>query len=132
GGSNTQDVYNFTAPLKRRKVFPVKGHSRPNRPILSGKPTQVDINWRGKTAKRAAELWFVGPDTAKDYLQARWKRVEGAGAIHFPEGLPESFFKGLTAEYRTYGYKRGRKVSWWEQKKGEPNEPLDLVVYNLG
>jgi len=132
GGSNTQDVYNFTAPLKRRKVFPVKGHSRPNRPILSGKPTQVDINWRGKTSKRAAELWFVGPDTAKDYLQARWKRVEGAGAIHFPEGLPESFFKGLTAEYRTYGYKRGRKVSWWEQKKGEPNEPLDLVVYNLG
>lgn len=132
GGSNTQDVYNFTAPLKRRKIFPVKGHSRPNRPILSGKPTAVDINWRGKTEKRAAELWLVGPDTAKDYLQARWKRTQGPGAIHFPADLPESFYKGLTAEYRTYGYKRGRKVSWWEQKKGEANEPLDLTVYNLG
>ncbi|MCC2673061.1 MAG: terminase GpA [Ramlibacter sp.] len=132
GGSNTQDVYNFTSALKRRKVFPVKGHSRPNRPILSGKPTQVDINWRGKSEKRAAELWLVGPDTAKDYLQARWKRTAGPGAIHFPDGLPESFFKGITAEYRTYGYKRGRKVSWWEQKKGEANEPLDLTVYNLG
>lgn len=132
GGSNTQDVYNFTARLKRRKVFPVKGHSRPNRPILSGKPTQVDINWRGKTEKRAAELWLVGPDTAKDYLQARWKRTAGPGAIHFPDGLPESFYKGITAEYRTYGYKRGRKVSWWAQKKGEANEPLDLAVYNLG
>lgn len=132
GGSNTQDVYNFTAPLKRRKIFPVKGHSRPNRPILSGKPTAVDINWRGKTEKRAAELWLVGPDTAKDYLQARWKRTAGPGAIHFPDGLPESFYKGITAEYRTYGYKRGRKVSWWAQKKGEANEPLDLTVYNLG
>ena len=132
GGSNTQDVYNFVAPLKRRKVFPVKGHSRPNRPILSGKPTPVDINWRGKTEKKGADLWLVGPDTAKDYLQARWKRTEGPGAIHFPADLPESYYKGLTAEYRTYGYKRGRKVSWWEQKKGEANEPLDLTVYNLG
>lgn len=138
GGSNTQDVYNFVAPLRRRKVFPVKGHSRPNRPILSGKPTLVDINWRGKTEKKGAELWLVGPDTAKDYLQARWKRTAGPGAVHFPGGvndqggLPESWYKGLTAEYRTYGYKRGRKVSWWEQKKGEANEPLDLTVYNLG
>lgn len=132
GGSNTQDVYNFVAPLKRRRVYAVKGHSRPNRPILSSKPTLVDITWRGKTAKRGAELWFVGPDTAKDYLQARWKRTSGPGAVHFSKDLPESYYKGLTAEYRTYGYKKGRKVSWWEQKKGEPNEPLDLMNYNLG
>jgi len=51
--------------------------------------------------------------------------------MHFSQSLPESWFKGLTAEYRTSGFKRGRKVSWWEQKKGEPNEPLDLSVYNL-
>lgn len=132
GGSNTQDVYNFTAPLKRRKVFAVKGHSRPNRPILSSKPTLVDVNWRGQTSKHGAELWFIGPDTAKDYLQSRWKRASGPGAVHFSRDLPESYFKGLTAEYRTFGYKRGRKVSWWEQKKGEPNEPLDLMNYNLG
>lgn len=132
GGSNTQDVYNFTAALQRRNIFAVKGHSRPNRPILSSKPTMVDITWRGKTAKHGAQLWFVGPDTAKDYLQARWSRADGAGAMHFSKDLPESYFKGLTAEYRTTGYKRGRKVTWWEQKKGEPNEPLDLAVYNLG
>lgn len=132
GGSNTQDVYNFTVPLRRRNVFAVKGHSRPNRPILSGKPTLVDLNFRGQTAKRGAELWLVGPDTAKDYLQARWKRDSGPGAVHFSTDLPDSYYKGLTAEYRTYGYKRGRKVSWWEQKRGEPNEPLDLMVYNLG
>lgn len=132
GGSNTQDVYNFTAPLKRRRVFAVKGHSRPNRPILSGKPSLVDLNWKGKTAKKGAELWLVGPDTCKDYLQARWKRPSGPGAVHFSKDLPEAYFKGLTAEYRTYGYKRGRKVSWWAQKKGEANEPLDLMNYNLG
>jgi phage terminase large subunit GpA-like protein len=132
GGSNTQDVYNFTSLRKRRNVYAVKGHSRPNRPIVSAKPSQVDVTWRGKTEKRGAQLWMIGPDTSKDYLQARWKRTAGAGAVHFSSELPESYYKGLTAEYRTYGYKRGRKVSWWEQKKGEANEPLDLMVYNLG
>jgi phage terminase large subunit GpA-like protein len=132
GGSATQDVYAFVGPLKRRNIFAVKGASRPNRPILAGKPTLVDVHWRGTTQKHGAQLWMVGTDTAKDYLQARWARPRGPGAIHFPANLPESFYRGLTAEYRTYGYKRGRKVSWWEKKKGEANEPLDLTVYNLG
>ncbi len=132
GGSATQDVYNFTASKKHRNIYAVKGHSRPNRPILSSKPTIVDVNWRGKSAPGGVQLWFVGPDTAKDYLQARWKRPSGPGAVHFSNELPESYYKGLTAEYRTFGYKRGRKVSWWEQKKGEANEPLDLMNYNLG
>ena len=132
GGSNTQDVYNFTSSRKRRNVFAVKGHSRPNRPIVSGKPSQVDVDWRGKTVKKGAQLWLIGPDTAKDHLQSRWTRTTGPGAVHFSKDLPETYFKGLTAEFRTYGYKRGRKVSWWEKKKGEANEPLDLMVYNLG
>lgn len=131
GGSNTQDVYNFTASRKRRNIFAIKGHSRPDRPILSSKPSLVDITWRGQTHKQGAQLWFVGPDTAKDYLQARWARASGPGTVHFSGDLPESYYKGLTAEYRTFDYKRGRKVSWWEQKKGEPNEPLDLMNYNL-
>lgn len=132
GGSNTQDVYNFAYSRKRRNIFAIKGHSRPNRPILSSKPTLVDVTWRGKTEKHGAQLWFIGPDTAKDYLQARWNRTSGGGAVHFSSDLPESYYKGLTAEYRTSGYKRGRKTSWWAQKKGEPNEPLDLMNYNLG
>lgn len=131
GGSNTQDVYNFCGPRKRRNIYAIKGHSRPNRPILSSKPSLVDINWRGQTQKQGAQLWFVGPDTGKDYLQARWARATGPGAVHFSSDLPESYYKGLTSEYRTYGYKRGHKVSWWEKKKGEANEPLDLMNYNL-
>jgi phage terminase large subunit GpA-like protein len=130
-GGTTQDVYNYTATRRRQKIFPVKGASRPNRPIISGKPTRVDINHRGGFQRGAAELWFAGTDTAKDYLLARWKRTKGPGAIHFPADLPESFYKGLVAEYLTFVYKRGRKVRIWEKKKGEANEPLDLTVYNL-
>lgn len=131
-GGTAQDVYLFTGPRRRRNIFSVKGHSRPGRPILSAKPTLVDIDHRGKSQKQGAQLWFVGPDTAKDYLQARWDRSAGPGAVHFSQQLPDAYFKGLTAEYRTTKFKRGRKVSYWEQKKGEANEPLDLMVYNLG
>jgi phage terminase large subunit GpA-like protein len=132
GGSNTQDVYNFTQSRRRRNIFSIKGDAnKKNRPIIGNKPTNVDVNWRGKTERKGAQLWIIGTDTAKDYLQARWSKANGPGALHFTQDLQEAWFKGLTAEYRTSGYKRGRKVSWWEQKKGEANEPLDLSVYNL-
>lgn len=132
GGGNTQDVYNFTQTRRRRGIYAIKGDAnKKNRPIVGNKPTNVDVNHRGKMERKGAQLWIIGTDTAKDHLQARWSKAAGPGAMHFSQELPESWFKGLTAEYRTTGYKRGRKVSWWEQKKGEPNEPLDLTVYNL-
>lgn len=132
GGGNTQDVYNFTQNKRRRNIYAIKGDAnKKNRPIIGNKPTNVDVNWRGKVERKGAQLWIIGTDTAKDYLQSRWSKAQGFGALHFSQDLPESWFKGLTSEYRTSGYKRGRKLSWWEQKKGEPNEPLDLAVYNL-
>ncbi len=131
GGGHTQDVYNFTYSRRRRGVFAIKGESRPNRPIICKKPTIIDINYRGKVEKRGGQLWFVGTDTAKDYLASRWQRSAGAGTVHFSDNLPEDYYKQLTAEYRVSVYKRGRKVSVWEKKNGDRNEALDLMVYNL-
>lgn len=132
GGHHTQEVYNFTQPRRHRNVYAIKGDAnKRNRPIIGNKPSNVGVDKRGKTERNGVKLWIIGTDTAKDYLQTRWSKAQGPGAMHFSQYLPESWFKGLTAEYRTSGFKRGRKVSWWEQKKGEPNEPLDLTVYNL-
>lgn len=131
GGSHTQEVYNFTARRRNRKIFAIKGASKENRPIICAKPTIVDINHRGKVEKRGAQLWFIGTDTAKDYLASRWKRSNGPGATHFSVDLPEDYYKQLTAEYRTMVIKRGRKVSVWEKKQNDRNEALDLMVYNL-
>lgn len=131
GGGHTQDVYNFTYSRRRRGVFAIKGESRPARPIICKKPTIVDINFRGKVEKRGGQLWFIGTDTAKDYLASRWQRSAGPGAVHFSTDLPEDYYKQLTAEFRIALYKRGRKVSVWEKKPGDRNEALDLMVYNL-
>jgi phage terminase large subunit GpA-like protein len=140
GGTATQEVYSFTRPRRRLHVYPIKGASRPGRPILSSKPSIIDFNWRGVTEKGGVKLWLIGTDTAKDYLAARWKKSSGPGAVHFSKDLltktsaddpTPDYFDGLTAEYRTGGYKRGHRVTWWEKKKGHANEPLDLMVYNL-
>ena len=131
GGAHTQDVYNFTYSQRRNHVFAIKGASRPNRPIISAKPTIVDINPRGKVEKRGGQLWLIGTDTAKDYLAGRWSIDAGPGAVHFPSNLTEDYFKQLTAEFRVTKYKRGHKISSWEKKAGDRNEALDLMVYNL-
>lgn len=131
GGGHTQDVYNYTYVRRRNRVFALKGESRPAKPIICTKPTLVDINYRGKVEKRGGQLWWIGTDTAKDYLASRWARPSGAGAVHFAVNLPEEYYKQLTAEYRIHVYRRGRKVSVWEKKNGDRNEALDLMVYNL-
>lgn len=131
GGTATQEVYNFTRARRRQHIYPIKGASRPNRPILSSKPSLLDFNWRGNVEKGGIRLWHIGTDTAKDYLAARWKKASGPGAAHFSKDLPEDYYKQLVSEYRTGGYKRGHRVTWWEKKKGDRNEALDLTVYNL-
>jgi phage terminase large subunit GpA-like protein len=85
----------------------------------------------GKVMPHGAKLWLIGTDTAKDYLAGRYKVVEGPGATHFPEGLPDDYYDQLTAEYSITVYKRGRKVTVWEKKKSARNEAGDLMVYNL-
>jgi phage terminase large subunit GpA-like protein len=131
GGTATQDVYNFARGRSRNHIYPIKGHSKPNRPILSLKPSIVDFNWRGQTEVRGVKLWFIGTDTAKDYLAARWAKSSGAGAVHFSQDLDADYFNQLTAEYRTGGFKRGFRKSWWEKKANAANEALDLMIYNL-
>lgn len=131
GGTATQEVYNFTAPRQRRNIFAIKGASRPNRPIVSSKPTLVGVNNKGQIEKHGAKMWYIGTDTAKDYLAARWQKAAGPGAVHFSDQLEEGYYKQLTAEYRTTVYKRGRPVSVWEKKQSDRNEAGDLMVYNL-
>lgn len=131
GGANTQDVYNFTRLRQHRHIFSIKGASQPGKPILSTKPSDMDVSWNGKIEKGGVKLWMIGTDTAKDYLAARYRLSAGPGAVHFSDDLTDDYYKQLTAEYRVFTYKRGRKVSVWDKKKADRNEACDLMVYNL-
>ena len=130
GGNATQEVYNYTRTKRHRHVYAIKGASRPGRPILSSKPSKVEVRWNGRIEPYGADLWFVGTDTAKDYLANRWRVKTGAGQIHFSDQLGEDFYRQITAEYRVTVWKHGHRLSRWEKKQADRNEVLDLMVYN--
>jgi phage terminase large subunit GpA-like protein len=53
-GFATQDVYDFARTRRRRRildqaqaVLAVKGHARPGRPVIAGKPSKVEVTARG-------------------------------------------------------------------------------------
>jgi phage terminase large subunit GpA-like protein len=130
-GYSTHDVYGYIRGKKRRKILAIKGANRPNKPIISSRPSLVDVRTNGKTDPKGCELWTIGTDTAKQYLWERWALRTGAGAMHFSNDLPIEFFDGLVSENRVIKYSKGARVVTWEKPNGARNEPLDLSVYNL-
>ena len=132
GGNATQEVYNYTRTKKHRHIYAIKGASKPGRPILSSKPSTVEVRWNGRVEPNGAQLWFIGTDTAKDYLANRWRATTGTGQMHFSHQLTEDFYKQITAEYRVTVWKNGHRISRWEKKQADRNEVGDLFVYNTG
>lgn len=128
-GYRSQVVYDFCRRWQHRFVLAVKGVSRPGKAIL-GRPSAQDVNHRGVTIKNGVQLWPVGVDQAKARIYARLA-IEGGGpgAMHFPVGLPDEYFEGLTAERLVTRYHHGYPKQVWEKDAGARNEPLDLEVY---
>lgn len=130
GGHFTSEVYAYCRDRRAHNVFAIKGQSqRGKQPI--GKPSKVDLNWKGRTIKSGAEVYPVGSDTIKSTIFARLKLNEpGPGFLHFHAELPKDYFDQLTAEKQITKYVKGFPVREWVKKSGARNEALDVMVYN--
>jgi phage terminase large subunit GpA-like protein len=131
GGRHTDEVYQFCRVRRWRNVFAIKGASKPGKPVIAQRPSMVDVTWKGQTERNGAELWFVGTDTAKDWIYNRYPFESGPGALHFANDLPDDFFTQCVAERKVARYVRGHKRIEWVKGKAERNEALDLMVYCL-
>lgn len=131
GGHHTHEVYQFARVRRWRNVFALKGASKPGRPVIAQRPSQVDVTWKGQTERNGAELWIVGTDTAKDWIYNRYTFEKGPGALHFAKDLPDEFFQQCVAERKVARYVKGYKRIEWVKGKADRNEALDLMVYNL-
>jgi phage terminase large subunit GpA-like protein len=131
GGHHTDEVYQFCRLRRWRNVFAVKGASKPGRPVIAQRPSMVDVTWKGLTERNGAELWFIGTDTAKDWIYNRYPLEDGPGALHFANDLPDDFFAQCVAERKVTRYVKGYKKIEWVKGKAERNEALDLMVYSL-
>ena len=119
------EVTNFTRTRKARHIFATKGYDTPGRPII-GHPTLVDVSWRGKMWKGGAEQYPLGASTAKHALYERVRADEKALVsdrhVHFPEALPEEYFRQLTAET----FDPSKHKGW--VKTYDRNEALDTFI----
>lgn len=131
GGHHTQEVYNFCRVNAWRKVIAIKGQSQAGKAVI-GKPSDVDVNYRGIKLKRGAKVWPVGADTAKQVLYGRLRLSQhGPGYVHLPNWLPAEEYEQLTAERLVTKYHKGRPRLEWIKPPGRRNEALDCAVYAL-
>lgn len=122
-GFTAEEVYFACMRRNRGRIgwIPIKGSNQFDAPIFQ-QPTRAPRP--GQTRP-----WLIGVSRIKrivyDYLN---KQEEGPGFMHFPEGRPDSYYKGLTAEklvtVRTKGFPR---LEW--HKRHDRNEPLDCRTY---
>lgn len=127
GGHFANQVYKFCKQRTTRRVFAIRGASKPDAPYI---PNATHNN------REKAPLFVVNVDTGKSLLYQRLQvEKPGPGYCHFPsddgKGYDETYFKGLTAEKMVMTYKRGRACYVWTLKDSgyRRNEPLDLRNY---
>ncbi len=124
GGHYPAKVYEFTKTRfipKVRYVFSIKGASSYNQPIVSA-----------PSKKQGAYLFVVGTDTAKDHLNECLKtELPGAGYVHFPLTMPESYFHQLCSESKVTEWFKGKRRKVWKNTSRARNEALDTFVYSI-
>ena len=129
GGHATAEVYQYARERKAQGVIAIKGQSQRGKPPI-GKPSAVDINAKGRTLKRSAQVYPVGADTIKTTLFGRLRHNEpGPGYLHFHAQTGAEYFEQLTAEKQSLRYVKGFAVREWVKKPSARNEALDCLVY---
>jgi phage terminase large subunit GpA-like protein len=128
-GNTTHWVRAFARKWRAaRRVIALKGQAVAGKPLL-GKPTDQDVNWRGKVIRGGVQLWPMGSDTGKAAFYARLRIDEpGPGYVHLPTGLADEEFAQLTAEKLVTRYIRGHPKREWTLERGRRNEALDCRV----
>ena len=129
GGHHTMEVYQYARERQNLGVIAIKGQSQKGKPPI-GKATKVDLNARGKTLKKGAQVFPVGSDTVKSLLFGRLKHNDvGPGYLHFYPTVSSEYFQELTAEKQIMRFKNGFPERSWVKKSSARNEALDELVY---
>lgn len=122
GGHFTQQVYEYCAKRKARRVYAIKGVGGQGRLTWPKKPSKVKRGF----------VYPVGVDTAKDVIYGRLKKVPtpGPGYMHFDADTTEEWFEQLTSETVVYRISQGRRVRLWRPRQtGIRQEGLDCTIY---
>ena len=130
GGHNTHAVYSYCRAHAHAQVLALKGASQYGKPIIS-KPSNIDINWRGRTIAHGVKLWPIGTDTAKHLLYGRMRLTQvGPGYVHVPRALVGTDeFEQMTAARLMPVVVQGKASMRWVTPQGHREEGGDCFIY---
>lgn len=122
------EVANFTRLRRSRRIFAAKGSTVASRQPI-GRPTLIDVNFRGRHYKRGAELYMLGVSQLKTLVYRRLRADAGTPDapvlptdrhIRFSDELSDEYFRQLAAEIFD------PRAGW--SKRYDRNEALDTFV----
>lgn len=125
----TPEVINWTRTRGARNIYAGRGAKQPDRQPI-GRPTLVDVKYRGQVAKKGAQQYQIGVSMLKALLYRRLEADAGSPDnvvlpseqhYRFSNELREEYFRQLAAEE----YKPGE--GWVPTY--ERNEALDTLNY---
>lgn len=125
----SQNAYKFWRKLKKQglgdRVRLVRGGAQKRaKRVQESKPEQMKPG-TDKKVKGDIPVLTLNTDRLKDAVSAMLDRQSpGAGYVHFPDWLPDTFYEELVAETRT-------AKGWEKDHDNVRNESLDLFVYAL-
>ena len=128
--------YNTTTVTKyarhRSKIYPINELDRWDCPVFPPKP-MLTKSTSGKWFRTGKKRWPLGVSLLKADLYNRLKLDESSKeSVEFCEGLPEEYYKQLTAEeLQIKETKTGSLKHQWV-KTYQANEALDTLTNNLG
>ncbi len=126
GETTTEKAYSFFRHLRSKRkhtnFYLVKGDPRKTAPRVSVSHPDSKRKDRKATARGEIPVLMLNSNVLKDMVFNDLGRTEpGAGFIHFPDWLPEWFYRELTAETRL-------EKGWVKPGKAQ-NEAFDLAYY---
>jgi phage terminase large subunit GpA-like protein len=127
--ATTRTPSTCTAARTRTRTC-TRSRARASPAAVLGKPSLVDVNWRGRSLKGGVKLWSIGTDTAKDLLYGRMRLEQvGPGYVHVPRAHRHRRIRADDRREADADTVNGKRVMRWITPAGKREEAGDCMVY---
>lgn len=129
GNAWTAEVWDWARRHPASKVIMVRGVGHDQAPLLAR--VRRERNRKGELVKYASRFYNFNTSVLKMALYRNVSKGDPLerGYVGFPKGLPDEYFRQLTAEHRKAVKRRDGFVDWkWVKDPNQANEMLDTML----
>jgi phage terminase large subunit GpA-like protein len=129
GNAWTEDVWSWAKRHPQSRLIMVRGVGNELAPRIAR--VKRERNRKGELVKYASRFYNINTSVPKMALYRNVVKTDPLerGFVSFPKGLPDEYFRQLTAESRKAVKRRDGFIDWkWIKDPNQANEMLDTMV----